>query len=82
MNRVPMPPDTNQETTKTIKRSVAEAWPGFDEDLFRQQLKEADAKIERMEARERAQNRMDYFVNCVVAAGFIVVAILLVSGKL
>lgn len=82
MQRVHMPTDTNQETTKTIKRSMAEAWPGFDENLFREQLKAADDKIARMEARERAQNRMDYFVNCVVAAGFVTVAILLVSGAL
>lgn len=80
MMRVQMPPDTNQETTKTIKRSVVEAWPGSDENLFREQLEAADAKIERMEARERAQNRMDYFVNIVVAVGIVGAVILLVSG--
>lgn len=80
MMHVPMPADVNQETTKTIKRSVVEAWPGSDENLFREQLKAADAKIERMEARERAQNRMDYFVNVVVCVGLVGAVILLVSG--
>lgn len=81
MKRVPMPPDTNEKITK-IKRSMAEAWPGFDENLFREQLKEADENLERYEARLRAQNRFDFFVNVVIAIGFFVAAILLVSGKL
>lgn len=80
MKRVPMPADTNEQVV-FAKRSMEEAWPGFDESAFRHQLTEANEMVDRAEAQERAQYRADVVVNVVVVLGFVFCMILLVSGS-
>lgn len=81
MKRVPMPPDVNEQVVFT-KRSMKEAWPGFDEDAFRRDIDAANQTMDAIEELERINNRNDFMVNAVLVLAAIMVVILLVSGKL
>lgn len=81
MKRVPMPPDVNEQVV-FCKRSMQEAWPGFDEEAFRRDIGAANQTMDAIEELERINNRNEFVVN--IAMGFVVVVllILLVSGNL
>lgn len=81
MKRVPMPPDVNEQVEFT-KRSMQEAWPGFDEEAFRRDIDQANQTMDAIEELNRINNRMDFLVNAAVVVCTAVVLILLVSGKL
>jgi len=76
MQRVPMPPDTNEQVVFT-KRTMREAWPAFDEDQFRADLAEQNHMLDVLEDNNRRNKRNDMMVNIVCG---IIIAILLVSG--
>ena len=79
--RVKMPQDTNEQVV-FAKRSMEEAWPGFDASTFRRDLEMANAALEAIEELERMHHRNDVLVNVVIVLGGVMVLILMVSGYL
>lgn len=79
MERVPMPPDVNEQVVFS-KRTMREAWPAFDEEQFRADLEHANTAMDIIEDHNRSMARADKLVSIVVIAGFLVFAILVVSG--
>lgn len=80
MERVPMPPDVNQQVVFS-KRTMREAWPAFDEEQFRADLAEQNHMLDIFEENKRRNRINDAFVNFVVGLGFVFCVILLVSGN-